>query len=79
MAKMHLKKCSMSLVIREVKIKMTLRFHLTYVGMAKIKSSKDSSCWQVCGAKEYSSIAGVSANLHNYLWNQCGGFLENWD
>jgi hypothetical protein len=41
----HLMKCSTFLVIREMQIKTTPRFHLTPVRMAKIKNSGDSRCW----------------------------------
>jgi hypothetical protein len=46
-AEKHLKKCSKSLVIREmqIKIKRTLRFYFTLIIMAKIKNTGDSSCW----------------------------------
>jgi hypothetical protein len=44
MAEKHLKKCSASLIIREMQIKTTLRFCLTPVIMAKIKNSGDSRC-----------------------------------
>jgi hypothetical protein len=41
-----LKECPMSLVIREMQIKTTLRFYLKPIRMAKIKNSSDSTCWQ---------------------------------
>jgi hypothetical protein len=51
MAEKHLKKCSASLVIKEIEIKTTLRFHLTLVRMAKIKNSGDIRCCCGCGKK----------------------------
>jgi hypothetical protein len=51
MVKKYLKKCSTSLVTREMQIKTTLRFYLTPVRMAKIKNSRDSRCWQGCGER----------------------------
>jgi hypothetical protein len=45
-AEKHLKKCSVSFIIREMQIKTTLRFYLTPVRMAKIKYSGDSRFWR---------------------------------
>jgi hypothetical protein len=46
MTEKHLKKSSKFLVNREMEIKMTLRFYLTPIRMAKIKTSGDNTCWR---------------------------------
>jgi hypothetical protein len=45
MAEKHLKKCSASLIIREMHFKTALRFHLTPIRMSKIKNSCDCLCY----------------------------------
>lgn len=47
----HLKKCSESFVIREMQVKIILRFHFTPIRMAKIKTSGDNTCWRGCGER----------------------------
>jgi hypothetical protein len=79
MAEKHLKKCSTFLIIREMIIKTTLRFHLTPVRMAKIKNSGASRCWRGCGERRTFLHCWWDCKLVQPLWKSVWRFLRKLD
>ena len=76
MSKRHLRICSNSLVIRDMQIKTTLRYHLTPVRIPRINNTEDNLSWRGCGVRGTLIHCWWGCKYVPPLWKSVWQFLK---
>ena len=77
MASKHMKRCPTSLIIREMKIKTTMRYQLTQVTRAIIKKSTNNKRGRGCGENRMLLHCWWECKLIQPLWQTVWRFPRN--
>ena len=70
MANKHMKRCSASLIIREIQIKTTMRYHLTSIRMAVIKRTQITNAGQNVNKRKPLCIVGGNVSWCSHYGKQ---------
>ena len=76
MANKHMERWATSLIIREMQIKTSMRYHLMMVRMVTIRKSTNSRCWRGCGEKGTFLHCWWECKVIQSLWRTVWRFLK---
>ena len=76
MANKHMKRCSMLLIMTEIRTKTRMRYHLVAARMAIIQKSTNNKCWRGCEEKGPFLHCLWEYKLVQSLWKTVWRFLK---
>ena len=76
MANKHLKQCSTSLIIRDMKLKTAMRYHFILLRLAIINKSTNNKSWKGCGEKGTLLHCWWEYKLVQPLWRTAWRYLR---